>query len=35
MNDAIWVVEKDQVMVEGEGITFSVDFIGAATVASP
>jgi len=35
MNDGLWVVEKDQVMVEGEAITFSVDFIGATTVASP
>ena len=34
MND-VWVVEKDQVMVEGEAITFSVNFVGATTVASP
>ena len=31
----IWVIEKDQVMVEGEALTFSVQFIGAATVSSP
>jgi len=31
----IWVVEKDQTMIEGEAITFSVDFIGASVVASP
>ncbi|MBN2045437.1 MAG: hypothetical protein JW757_10490 [Anaerolineales bacterium] len=35
MSDDIWVVEKDQVMVEGEALTFSVQFIGATTVASP
>ena len=35
MTDDIWVVEKDQVMVEGESITFSVDFAGATTVSSP
>lgn len=35
MVEDIWVVEKDQVMVEGEAITFSVDFIGATTVTSP
>ena len=34
MND-IWVVEKDQVMVEGESITFSVNFVGATTISSP
>jgi len=34
MND-IWVVEKDQVMVEGEAITFSVNFVGATTISSP
>ncbi|MEJ2759845.1 MAG: hypothetical protein P8046_15315 [Anaerolineales bacterium] len=31
----IWVVEKDQTMIEGESITFSVDFINASVVASP
>lgn len=31
----IWVVEKDQTMIEGEAITFSVDFIGASVVTSP
>jgi len=31
----IWVIERDQVMVEGESITFSVQFIGATTVSSP
>lgn len=35
MQDDIWVVEKDQVMIEGEAIAFSVDFIGATTVTSP
>ena len=34
MND-IWVVERDQVMVEGEAITFSVHFVGATTISSP
>lgn len=31
----VWVIEKDQVMVEGEVITFSVQFIGATTVSGP
>ncbi|MCB2178543.1 hypothetical protein KQH61_03920 [bacterium] len=31
----IWVVEKDQTMIEGEALTFSVDFIGASVVTSP
>jgi len=35
MNTDVWVVEKDQVMVEGEAITFSVNFIGATTISSP
>ena len=35
MNEDIWVVEKDQVMIEGEAITFSVDFMGATAVTSP
>jgi hypothetical protein len=35
MSDEIWVIEKDQVMVEGEAISYSIDFIGAATVGSP
>ena len=35
MNDDSWVVEKDQVMVEGEALTWSVDFIGATAVSSP
>lgn len=35
MSDAIWVVEREQAMLEGEAIAFSVTFIGATTVASP
>jgi len=35
MTDSTWVVEKDQVMVEGEELTFSVQFLGATTVTSP
>lgn len=35
MNNDIWVVERDQVMVEGEAIAFSVEFIGATSVSSP
>jgi hypothetical protein len=31
----IWVIEKDQGMVEGETLMFSVQFIGATTVKSP
>lgn len=34
MND-IWVVERDQVMIEGEALTFSVTFVGATTVSGP
>jgi len=35
MNTDIWVIENDQVMVEGEAITFSVNFVGATVVSSP
>ena len=35
MTDDIWVIEKDQTMVEGEALTFSVQFLGATTLASP
>jgi hypothetical protein len=35
MSDAIWLIEREQVMLEGEAITFSVTFLGATTVASP
>jgi len=34
-NHDIWVIERDQVMVEGEAVTFSVQFIGATTVSGP
>lgn len=34
-NNDVWVIERDQVMVEGETLTFSVQFIGATTVVSP
>jgi hypothetical protein len=30
-----WVVEREQIMVEGEAIAFSVKFIGATVVSSP
>ena len=35
MSDDIWVIEKDQTMIEGEALTFSVQFLGATTVANP
>ena len=35
MTDDVWVIEKDQTMVEEEALTFSVQFLGATTVASP
>jgi hypothetical protein len=35
MKEDIWVIEKDQVMVEGEALTFSVQFLGASMVSNP
>jgi len=35
MSDDIWVVEREQEMVEGEAITYSVKFLGATVVAAP
>ena len=35
MSDDIWVVEREQVMIEGEALAFSVAFVGTTTVSDP
>lgn len=35
MSNDIWVVEREQTMIEGEAIGFSVNFMGATTVSDP
>lgn len=35
MENDVWVVEKDQVMVEEEAIAFTVKFLGASVITGP